>query len=232
MPARYRSCNFELPEDLGQESSHRAWRILCGHHRYRVLHALYQPFAIYRAMFLKDYQIPLIHGEIYNFIKESYTGGSVDVYIPHNLVPGQMKPGDFPARVLRTQSPKDARVAKQISKFRHDEVDATHHEKLYTYECGFSPILGQTRNTFHISFFLIALAFLILDLEILLFFPISVSLSQIGTFGLVIALIFFIVLTIGYVIEILAGNLKVSNHSLSQVAGDRSARSTAAGDYK
>lgn len=87
-------------------------------------------------------------------------------------------------------------------------------EKVLTYECGFSPILGQTRNTFHISFFLIALAFLILDLEILLFFPISVSLTHIGTFGLIIALIFFIILTLGYVIEIIAGNLKVSNHSL------------------
>jgi NADH-ubiquinone oxidoreductase chain 3 len=91
-------------------------------------------------------------------------------------------------------------------------------EKVLTYECGFSPILGQTRNTFHISFFLIALAFLILDLEILLFFPVSVSLPQIGTFGLAIALIFFIILTIGYVIEILAGNLKVSNHSLRGAA--------------
>ena len=88
------------------------------------------------------------------------------------------------------------------------------YEKVYTYECGFSPIFGQTRSTFHISFFLITLAFLILDLEILLFFPISVSLSQIGTFGLAIALIFFILLTIGYVIEILAGILKVSNKSL------------------
>ena len=88
-------------------------------------------------------------------------------------------------------------------------------EKVLTYECGFSPILGQTRNTFHISFFLIALAFLILDLEILLFFPISVSLTQIGTFGLIIALLFFILLTIGYVIEILAGNLKVSNSSIT-----------------
>ena len=88
-------------------------------------------------------------------------------------------------------------------------------EKVLTYECGFSPILGQTRNTFHISFFLIALAFLILDLEILLFFPISVSLTQIGTFGLIIALLFFILLTIGYIIEILAGNLKVSNSSIT-----------------
>ena len=91
-------------------------------------------------------------------------------------------------------------------------------EKLLSYECGFDPIQGQTRNNFHISFFLITLAFLILDLEILLFFPISVSLPQIGTFGLVIALIFFIILTIGYVIEILAGNLKVSNNSLSPVS--------------
>ena len=87
-------------------------------------------------------------------------------------------------------------------------------EKVLTYECGFSPILGQTRNTFHISFFLIALAFLILDLEILLFYPISISLTQIGSYGLIIGLIFFILLTIGYVIEILAGNLKISNTSL------------------
>lgn len=89
-------------------------------------------------------------------------------------------------------------------------------EKVYTYECGFSPIMGQTRNTFHISFFLIALAFLILDLEILLFYPISISLNQIGTFGLIIALIFFLILTFGYVVEIVAGNLKVSNANLSR----------------
>ena len=88
------------------------------------------------------------------------------------------------------------------------------YEKVQTYECGFSPILGQTRNTFHISFFLIALAFLILDLEIWLFDPISISLTQIGTFGLIIGLIFFILLTIGYYIEIIAGNLKISNTSL------------------
>ena len=90
-------------------------------------------------------------------------------------------------------------------------------EKLLSYECGFDPIQGQTRNNFHISFFLITLAFLILDLEILLFFPISVSLFQIGTFGLVIGLIFFIILTLGYAIEILAGNLTVSNSNLTKI---------------
>jgi hypothetical protein len=39
-------------------------------------------FTIYRSKFLKPDEIPLIHGEIFNFIKESYTGGSVDVYKP------------------------------------------------------------------------------------------------------------------------------------------------------
>ena len=40
-------------------------------------------FAIFRSNYYKDeYKIPLIHGEMYNFIKKSYTGGSVDVYKP------------------------------------------------------------------------------------------------------------------------------------------------------
>nr|YP_025890.1 DNA-directed DNA polymerase [Moniliophthora perniciosa]AAQ74286.1 DNA-directed DNA polymerase [Moniliophthora perniciosa] len=39
-------------------------------------------FAIFRSKFLGNSKIPLIHGEIFNFIKESYTGGSVDVYKP------------------------------------------------------------------------------------------------------------------------------------------------------
>lgn len=39
-------------------------------------------FAIYRMRYLKDYQIPCITGEIYKNLKKSYTGGSVDVYIP------------------------------------------------------------------------------------------------------------------------------------------------------
>ena len=46
-------------------------------------------------------------------------------------------------------------------------VNRPDSNKVLTYECGFSPILGQTRNTFHISFFLIALAFLILDFNLI-----------------------------------------------------------------
>ena len=77
--------------------------------------------------------------------------------------------------------------------------------KVSAYECGFSPIYGQTRNVFHINFFLVALLFLVFDLEILLLFPIAVTLYQVSMFGFSIALIFFIVLTIGFILEIGSG---------------------------
>jgi NADH-ubiquinone oxidoreductase chain 3 len=51
--------------------------------------------------------------------------------------------------------------------------------------------------------------FLVFDLEILLLFPIALTLYQVSTFGFSIALIFFIVLTIGFVLEIGSGAIKV-----------------------
>ena len=78
-------------------------------------------------------------------------------------------------------------------------------EKLSIYECGFTSVFGQTRSTFHINFFKVALTFLIFDLELVLLFPISVSLSQVGLYGFSIAVIFFLILTIGFVMEILSG---------------------------
>src|SRR6266704_2500838 len=49
-------------------------------------------------------------------------------------------------------------------------------QKVSQYECGFAPIPGQTRSTFQIHFMIVALLFLIFDLEILLLFPLAVSL--------------------------------------------------------
>ena len=43
--------------------------------------------------------------------------------------------------------------------------------KVSSYECGFIPILGQTRSTFQIHFMIVALLFLVFDLEVLLIFP-------------------------------------------------------------
>jgi NADH-ubiquinone oxidoreductase chain 3 len=62
--------------------------------------------------------------------------------------------------------------------------------KVSAYECGFSPVYGQTRSTFQIHFFIVALLFLIFDLEILLLFPIAVTLYQVSMFGFSVALIF------------------------------------------
>ncbi len=88
-------------------------------------------------------------------------------------------------------------------------------EKLSIYECGFSSVYGQTRSTFHISFYVVAMFFLIFDLEILLLFPITVSLSQVGIYGFSIALIFFIVLTVGFIMEIGSGALNISSNKNS-----------------
>ena len=80
--------------------------------------------------------------------------------------------------------------------------------KISAYECGFLALPEQTRSTFQIHFMIVALLFLIFDLEILLLFPIAVSLYQVGTFGFSVALIFFIVLTIGFILEIGSGAIK------------------------
>lgn len=83
-------------------------------------------------------------------------------------------------------------------------------EKLSIYECGFTSVYGQTRKPFHINFYVVAMFFLVFDLELVLLLPITVSLTQVGLYGFSIAIIFFIVLTIGFVMEISSGALKIS----------------------
>jgi len=84
--------------------------------------------------------------------------------------------------------------------------------KVSQYECGFAPIPGQTRSTFQIHFMIVALLFLIFDLEILLLFPLAVSLYQVNVFGFTVGIIFFIVLTIGFVLEIGSGAIALYNN--------------------
>lgn len=75
-------------------------------------------------------------------------------------------------------------------------------EKNSVFECGFHSFLGQNRSEFSISFFIFALLFLLFDLEILLVYPYIVSAYVNGIFGLIIMLIFFLVLTLGFVFEL------------------------------
>src|ERR1700749_2699008 len=83
--------------------------------------------------------------------------------------------------------------------------------KVSAYECGFSPVYGQTRSTFQIHFMIVALLFLVFDLEVLLLFPLAVTLYQVSTFGFTIGIVFFIVLTIGFVLEIGSGAIALAN---------------------
>jgi len=77
-----------------------------------------------------------------------------------------------------------------------------YEEKDSAFECGFHSFLGQNRSEFSISFFIFALLFLLFDLEILLVYPYIVSAYVNGIFGLIIMLVFFLILTLGFAFEL------------------------------
>jgi NADH-ubiquinone oxidoreductase chain 3 len=84
-------------------------------------------------------------------------------------------------------------------------------EKDSPFECGYHSFLGQSRTQFTISFFIFGLLFLLFDLEILLVFPYGVSAFTNETMGLIIFIIFFVLLTIGFIFEIGKGALSISS---------------------
>lgn len=73
-------------------------------------------------------------------------------------------------------------------------------EKLTAYECGFNPF-SDSRAEFDVKFYIVAILFLIFDLEISFLFPFSVCLNSITSTGFYCMLIFLFVLTIGFVYE-------------------------------
>ena len=77
-----------------------------------------------------------------------------------------------------------------------------YQEKDSAFECGFHSFLGQNRTQFSISFFIFALLFLLFDLEILLVYPYIVSGYTNNIYGLIIMLVFFLVLTLGFAFEL------------------------------
>jgi NADH-ubiquinone oxidoreductase chain 3 len=87
-------------------------------------------------------------------------------------------------------------------------------EKGSVFECGFHSFLGQNRRQFNISFFIFALLFLLFDLEILLVYPYVVSAYTNGVYGLIIVLIFFFALTLGFVFELGKNALKIENRQI------------------
>ena len=86
-----------------------------------------------------------------------------------------------------------------------------YQEKDSAFECGFHSFLGQNRTQFRISFFIFALLFLLFDLEILLVYPYVVSAYTNEIYGLVIMLVFFLVLTLGFAFELGKNALKIES---------------------
>ena len=75
--------------------------------------------------------------------------------------------------------------------------------------------LGQNRSEFSISFFIFALLFLLFDLEILLVYPYVVSGYANGIFGLIVMLMFFLVLTLGFAFELGKNALSIESKQTS-----------------
>ena len=73
-------------------------------------------------------------------------------------------------------------------------------EKLSAYECGFEAF-DDSRMEFDVRFYLVAILFIIFDLEIAFLFPWSISLGKIGFLGFFSMMIFLFILTVGFVYE-------------------------------
>lgn len=74
-------------------------------------------------------------------------------------------------------------------------------EKVSAYECGFAPQGGGARDKFEVRFFLVAILFIIFDLEISLIMPFALVLAQLPLLGFTSVLIFLVILTLGLVFE-------------------------------
>ena len=73
-------------------------------------------------------------------------------------------------------------------------------EKLSAYECGFEAF-SDSRMEFDIRFYLVAILFIIFDLEIAFLFPWAISLGSIGALGFYSMMLFLFILTIGFIYE-------------------------------
>src|SRR5216684_2358955 len=82
------------------------------------------------------------------------------------------------ARVVRTQNP--------------------HKAKLMPYECGIDPV-DNARGRYTVRFYIVAILFVVFDVEIIFLFPWAVQFKAFGLFGLLEMLIFLLILVVGYI---------------------------------
>ncbi len=80
-------------------------------------------------------------------------------------------------------------------------------EKLSPYECGFAAF-EDTRMKFDVRYYLVAILFIIFDLEIAFLFPWAIVLDQIGLFGFMAMFVFLGILVVGFIYEWKKGALE------------------------
>ena len=80
-------------------------------------------------------------------------------------------------------------------------------EKVSAYECGFDPY-EDARNVFDVRFYLVAILFVIFDLEVAFLFPWAVGFQHIGSLGFWSMMLFLLILTIGFIYEWKKGALE------------------------
>jgi NADH-quinone oxidoreductase subunit A len=86
----------------------------------------------------------------------------------------------------------------------HDRPDS---EKLSPYECGFEAF-EDARMKFDVRYYLVAILFILFDLEIAFLFPWAVVLEEIGLFGFVAMSLFLLILIVGFIYEWMKGALE------------------------
>ena len=79
-------------------------------------------------------------------------------------------------------------------------------EKTSAYECGFEPF-EDARNRFDVRFYVVAILFLIFDMEVAFIFPWAVTASTVGFFGYVALTLFLSILVLGFIYEVVRGAL-------------------------
>ena len=87
-------------------------------------------------------------------------------------------------------------------------INAPDDEKNSPYECGFSPF-EDARNRFDVRFYIVAILFLIFDIEIVYRFPWASTLGLTGKTGYGIIIIFIILLIVGFIYEVIKGALNI-----------------------
>jgi NADH:ubiquinone oxidoreductase subunit 3 (subunit A) len=80
-------------------------------------------------------------------------------------------------------------------------------EKTSAYECGFEPF-EDARNRFDVRFYIVAILFLIFDLEVAFLFPWAATLGSTGGFAYTIVVAFLLLLTAGFLYEVVKGALQ------------------------